>query len=195
MPEDGKSLGTAIDEIIAALSALDQGARGTAIKAVCDHLKLCVPTSAPAITSESSIPYVADKQASAREEALPTDIRSLKEAKSPSSATEMACIVAYYLQRCAPRAEQKNDINASDIERYFVQAGFPLPRRTDQLLVNVKTAGYFDSAGRGAYHLNAVGHNLVAHTLPRRSGSSAAVLASRERKRSRSKMSRTKRKR
>jgi hypothetical protein len=79
----------------------------------------------------------------------------------------MACIVAYYLDSLAPPDEQKRSIGRDDIDKYFKQAGHKLPKRIDQMLVNAKSAGYFDSAGRGKYKLNPVGHNLVVHTLPR----------------------------
>ena len=49
--------------------------------------------------------------------------RSLKEQKNPSSAREMACIVAYYLEHYAPVGERKNSISAEDITKYFKQAG------------------------------------------------------------------------
>ena len=34
-------------------------------------------------------------------------------------------------------------------------------------LPNAKSAGYFDAVGNGEYKLNAVGHNLVVHSMPR----------------------------
>jgi hypothetical protein len=37
-----------------------------------------------------------------------------------------------------------------------------------QVLVDARGAGYFDSAGRGKYKLNPVGHNLVVHKLPKK---------------------------
>jgi hypothetical protein len=103
------------------------------------------------------------------------DIRTFKQQKAPASANEMACLVAYYLQHMAPTAERKAAISAADVDKYFNQAGYPLPRRSDQLLVNARSAGYFDSAGRGMYRLNAVGSNLVTHTLPRAGAAAAAA--------------------
>jgi hypothetical protein len=95
------------------------------------------------------------------------DIKTLKNEKSPSSAIEMACVVGYYLQEAAPTDERKPAILWADIDKYFRQAGYPLPKAKGQLLVDAKAAGYFDSFGRGEYKLNAVGYNLVAHSLPR----------------------------
>jgi len=81
----------------------------------------------------------------------------------------MACLVAYYLQEHAPDAERKQAITTADIDKYFKQAGFKLPQRSPQLLPDTKSAGYFDSVGRGEYKLNAVGYNLVVHNLPAKS--------------------------
>ena len=78
----------------------------------------------------------------------------------------MACVVAFYLQELAPEADRKEIINTSDLEKYFKQAGFKLPTKLPQVLVDAKGAGYFDVASRGEYKLNAVGYNLVAHSLP-----------------------------
>ena len=61
------------------------------------------------------------------------------------------------------------DINKKDLEKYFKQAGFPLPKAVGQTLVDAKSAGYMDaSSTRGRYKLNPVGHNLIAHSLPRK---------------------------
>tara|TARA_R110002072_G_scaffold57508_1_gene147812 strand:- start:857 stop:1105 length:249 start_codon:yes stop_codon:yes gene_type:complete len=79
----------------------------------------------------------------------------------------MACIVAYYLDSLAGADEKSPTISAKDLQKYFKQAGHKLPKRIDQLLVDAKAAGYFDSVGRAQYKLNPVGHNLVVHTLPR----------------------------
>lgn len=94
------------------------------------------------------------------------DIRSLKDAKQPRSAIEMAVLVAYYLSELAPASDRKSDIGADDINKYFKQADFPLPGRPRKTLLDAKAAGYIDSSARGVYKLNPVGHNLVAHGLP-----------------------------
>jgi len=93
------------------------------------------------------------------------DIRSLKEAKSPKSAIEMATLVAFYVSEAAPASERKNVITKADIERYFKNAGFKLPADASFTLVNAKNAGYLDNAGSGQYKLNPVGYNLVAHRM------------------------------
>jgi hypothetical protein len=183
MPPEQKTLGTAIDEVVSALEPLDDAARLTAIRAACDHLDIHFwsqppPQSVdmPALGVSATSTGVAPPPA-----ATASDIRTFKEQKNPGSATEMACVVAYYLQHLAPAGERQPEISAADIEKYFVQANFPLPKRSDQLLVNAKAAGYFDSPARGAYRLNAVGHNLVAHSLPRDRVSAAAPSPQRKR--------------
>jgi hypothetical protein len=79
----------------------------------------------------------------------------------------MAALVAYYLSEVVSDDERKVAINTADLERYFKQAGFKLPKSLPQTLSNATAAGYFDPAGSGLYKLNAVGYNLVAHGLPR----------------------------
>ncbi len=92
----------------------------------------------------------------------------------------MAAIVAYYLMNIAPHDKRKETINQKDIVTQFKIASFPLPRQVRVTLQNAKNAGYFDLVGDGEYKLNAVGHNLVAHSMPR--GASKTVIP---RKRSR----------
>ena len=94
------------------------------------------------------------------------DIRTLRERKNPQSVIEMAVLVAYYLSELAPENERKQAITSADIEKYFKQAGFRLPRALGQTLQKAKVAGYFDSVAGGQYKLNPVGYNLVVHNLP-----------------------------
>jgi hypothetical protein len=79
----------------------------------------------------------------------------------------MAALVAYYLSELAPDGERKDEISAADLEKYFKQAAFRLPRSLRMTLPNAAAAGYFDGAGAGRYRLNPVGYNLVVHGLPR----------------------------
>ena len=67
----------------------------------------------------------------------------------------------------APKTERKDRITTKDIETYFKIAEFPLTK-TQFTLPNAKAAGYLDAVGNGEYKLNAVGHNLVVHSMPRR---------------------------
>jgi len=80
----------------------------------------------------------------------------------------MACVVAYYLESLAAPSDRKTEVGAADLEKYFKQGGYPLPKRMPQVLVDARGAGYFDSAGHGKYKLNPVGHNLVVHKLPKK---------------------------
>ena len=79
----------------------------------------------------------------------------------------MACVVAFYLQEHAPKAERTKEVTTADLERLFKQAAFKLPARMQQVLVDAKTAGYFESTDRGKYKLTRVGYNLVTHSLPK----------------------------
>jgi hypothetical protein len=169
----GKTLGQAIDEIMAALRDLDDASRSVAVRAACEELQ--IPVVGRSFIERTPPPEE-------REDRLPgsgaaelrsppaLDIRSFTEQKQPASAQEMACVVAYYLQSMASENDRKDAVGIADLDKYFRQADFPLPRRIQQLLIDAKAGGYFDSAGRGTYRLNAVGHNLVAHTLPRPAG-------------------------
>lgn len=176
-----KTLGQAIDDIVTALSALEEGARMTAIRAACEHLGLAVPIAGTSgtpgeVTSVVSTqamsnpsPPAAVISAVAPSSAV-HDIRTFKDQKAPGNAVEMACLVAYYLDSLAGADERKKEINSADLEKYFKQAGYKLPKRMPQLLVNAKSSGYFDSAGHGKYKLNPVGYNLVVHGLPKTAG-------------------------
>jgi hypothetical protein len=164
MPPEKLSLGQAIDKIIEALQGLDEKSRQNAISAACAQLDLVAEKKTPAPPSGTP----ADAQLTKPQfQGVAKDIRTLKEEKNPESAMEMACVVAYYLLRVAPPAERKESVTIRDMNKYFVQGHYPLLKGIKDLLVNAKSAGYFDSVGHGAYRLNAVGHNLVAHTLPR----------------------------
>jgi len=157
-----KTLGQAIDEIIQALQSLDSGSRVTAIKAACEHLSI-------SLIDKPKIEHVTEKvqQSITPSISKPIDIKSLKEQKRPSSAIEMAALVAFYLSEQATGSDRKNEVDVDDMIKYFKQAGFTLPKKPQFLLVNAKNAGYLDSAGSGKYKLNPVGYNLVAHNLPR----------------------------
>ena len=98
---------------------------------------------------------------------LGLDIRTLREQKKPDSARQMACIVAYYLLEHAPESDKKHTITTGDIEQYFKQAGYKLPTKLEQLLIDCKGAGYFEAVARGEYKLTRVGYNLVTHSMPK----------------------------
>ena len=181
--ETPKSLGQAIDEIINTLQGLEAPSRLTAIRTACEHLG--IPYSGGAATPASQAEGIGDATppnvsfSPSPQQRVLVDIRSLKEQKAPSNSSEMACIVAYYLQYAVPDSEKKTEVSKDEMEKYFLQADFPIPKRPEQILVDAKAAGYFESAGRGSYKLNAVGHNLVVHALPR-SGKPVNRLVSRQ---------------
>jgi hypothetical protein len=151
----------AISSILRALEGLD----GESIRRVLDYvfgrLSIDAPRQFKPTTTVSS-PVAVESSHSRR-----TSIRDLKEEKKPESSNQMAALIAYYLSEAADDTERKEAINASDVERYFKQAGFKLPKSLSSTLPNAAAAGYFDPAGNGLYKLNAVGYNLVAHGLPR----------------------------
>ena len=172
------TLGQAIDQIIGALEPLDENSRQTVLMAVTSHLGL-----SSTVQQEVSLSNAENKQpASAAKTESPAssipqkpipkvDIRSLKEDKQPDSANQMACLVGYYLQELAPEGEQQDTFSPSDADKYFKQAGYPLPSDIGQVLRDSKKAGYLESVSRGTYKLNAVGYNLVAHRLPKNKAS------------------------
>lgn len=97
-------------------------------------------------------------------------IKTFKDQKKPKSANEMAAVV--FLANLAKPDDRKEAIDVQDIRTYFKIADFPLPEQIRFTLTNATNAGYFDSVGRGTFRLNAIGHNLVAHSLPRDGASS-----------------------
>lgn len=168
MSNETMTLGAAIDAVIAALDPLGQEERETAVIAACRQLKIkpfALATPPADAISSAAKTYPPAPQA-ARVQAPRMDIRTLKDQKQPRSARDMACVVAYYLTEFAQDDERKETVSTTDLEKYFKQAGFKLPTRMAQVLIDSKSAGYFESAARGEYKLNAVGYNLVAHNLP-----------------------------
>jgi hypothetical protein len=152
----------AISSILKALNGLD----GESIQRVLDYvfgrLSINVPRHVKAVGSMTQQPAAAEPSPIRR-----ASIRDLKEEKQPESSNQMAALVAYYLSEIADSPEQKDAINTADLERYFKQANFKLPKSLPSTLPNATAAGYFDPTGSGLYKLNAVGYNLVAHGLPR----------------------------
>src|SRR5947207_1613151 len=111
MSDTKLTLGQAIDQIISALEALDEGARNTAIAAACAHLNLKnFPEEKGRGGAMHSHIQAEAANAHHTHNGKKVDIRSLKEEKDPDSANQMACIVAYYLQEIAPDTERKGTI-------------------------------------------------------------------------------------
>ncbi len=159
-----QTLGQSIDTIIKALDGLDDNSKRIAINAACEHFSVNVDYKSNNKALEQAV--IETKKTLVLERKI-IDIRSLKDEKKPRTAMQMACLVAYYLQEIAPEEERKIAINASDLNKYFKQAGYKLPKVVRQLLPDGKFAGYFEHSGNGFYKLSPVGYNLVVHTLPK----------------------------
>lgn len=188
------TIGQAIDQTMSALASLEKREQQIVIATVCSLLDIAssvarpgsAPAHAPAAHTPAAdvpapqphaagaTPKPAEQKSGhhATERVEPdgdrgVDIRTLRSQKQPASAQQMACVVAYYLQEHAPKDERTKEVSTADLERLFKQAGFKLPARMEQVLVNAKSAGYFESIERGTYRLTRVGYNLVTHSLPK----------------------------
>lgn len=159
-----------IDAISTVLRALD-GLDGESIQRVLDYVfsRLSIGGHRHAKTAIGVVSSPAAQQIESPHRKARVSIRDLKEEKHPESSNQMAALVAYYLSELAGEDERKEAVNTADLERYFKQAGFKLPKALPQTLPHATAAGYFDSIGSGLYKLNAVGYNLVVHGLPRSS--------------------------
>jgi hypothetical protein len=153
---------TAIGRILDALDGLD----GESVQRVLDYVfgRLSIAPARHVKSIPSALPHATPTEA---RDIRRTSIRDLRDEKQPESSNQMAALVAYYLSEIADDSERKEAVNTSDLERYFKQAGFKLPKSLPQTLPNAAAAGYFDPTSGGLYRLNAVGYNLVAHGLPR----------------------------
>ena len=177
MTEKQVTLGQAIDQIIEALRPLKPEERLTAVEAACSHLDVKIESGRPVLPTPSA--SLSQQPPSSQSTSpgpivsprLKVDIRSLKDQKQPKSARQMACVIAYYLRELAPESERRETVNSKELEKYFKQARFKLPKNIGQILPDARSGGYFETAsGKGEYALNAVGYNLVAHNLPTNKG-------------------------
>jgi hypothetical protein len=169
----------AIQSVVKALERLDQLARERVISYVFARLGLSEASiRGRAQSQDTPNDQVVDTvtSASAATRAISTnvtDIRTLKQQKKPRNSVEMAALVAYYLLHLTDESERQDSIGTGEIEKYFVQADFPIPVKPGNTLAHAKNAGYLEVADRGRYRLNAVGHNLVVHSLPVDQGNSS----------------------
>lgn len=170
----------AISSILQALDGLD----GESIQRVLDYvfgrLSIAAPKHVKAVTTVAPHGATSAEPSHVRR----PSIRDLKEEKQPESSNQMAALVAYYLSEIADDSERKEAVNTADLEKYFKQASFKLPKSLPQTLSNATAAGYFDPTGSGLYKLNAVGYNLVAHGLPRTRSAPAKRTRKRPKKKS-----------
>lgn len=156
----------AIKAVLHALEPLPAEVRASVLGYVLQRLQIVLAPSTQVSTAGVSGSTAMAAGTGGEQQALPVHIKALKELKKPRSANEMAALVAYFLANAASKAEHKDKITAKDIETYFKIAEFPLTK-TQFTLPNAKAAGYLDAVGDGEYRLNAVGHNLVVHSMPR----------------------------
>jgi hypothetical protein len=156
----------AIQSILSALEPLDEEARQRVIFYVLQRMKLPVSIGNQSIATTDVSQTPNTPSVTQAPVSIITDIRTLKTQKNPRTASEMTALVAYYLAELAPDEERKTSIDKSDLEKYFKQGSFVLPKAIAQTLVNAAKAGYLDSIGDGKYKLNPVGYNLVVHGLP-----------------------------
>lgn len=164
--EDGEL--KAMNAVVTALSSLTEEQRLRALEYVLRRFNAVALQAPPAATAPTRFAPTTTQHAASLIPGVPTvmDIRTLKETKSPKSANEMAALVAFYLSEVATPAERKQEVDKTDIERYFKAANFKLTAKAGQTLINAKNAGYLDAgSGTGQYKLNPVGYNLVAHRM------------------------------
>ncbi len=188
MTENNDTELQAIQKLISALEPLDQDARARVIDYVFRRLSLGSRQGGHGLEFLTLTPAAAAGSAASSGSSAPAmnDVRSLKEAKAPQTANEMAAVAAYYLSEVAPSAERKAEIEASDIKKLFKQADFPMPGKATMTLVNAKNAGYLDpGSDRGTYRLNPVGYNLVVHKLPSSDTRSSTANSGKARKKKR----------
>jgi hypothetical protein len=152
--------------IVETLKELEQPQQQRAMKFASEALGLPIKTSPinqSLAQSETLLNDVATRDA-----LRVTDIRQFTESKSPKSDQQFAAVVAYYYQFEAPPSERQEKINAELLGKAARLTGRRRPSR--HALNNAKRSGYLDSAGHGDFHLNTVGENLVAMTLPSSGG-------------------------
>lgn len=174
----------AIGTLLETLSPLSVEARVSVLDYVIKKLSISIAKENSGGNKESLDALSDLRKGTGKQPAKYEHISELVDAKKPKTANEMAAIVAYFLASQISEDQRKTVIVAKDIETYFKIANFPLPGQSRMTLINAKNAGYLDSAGSGEYRLNAVGHNLVVHGLPRVTKPQVRAVA-RPRKRSR----------
>ena len=170
----------AIGGIVALLAPLDDEARERVVDYVFRRLGIELQTTVDAavdqVAATPTVTPIPDGQIKGSSTIVssqplrPTDIRSLRTQKNPGNAMEMAALVGYYLSHAAPKEERLDSFGTKELEKYFIQGGYPVPSTPRLVLFNAKKAGYLDVKSHGKYKINAVGFNLVEHSLPGASG-------------------------
>lgn len=162
----------AITKVMDALSPLDAEAREHVLEFVLKRMNINMgkpPAPILPVTSGNTLPPPAFTPPPAG-----MDIRTFAAEKGPKTLNEKVALMAFFLANLAPPEERRDFITSDDIKPYFTQANFELPTGpANMTLTNAKNAGYLNALERGQYKLNSVGHNLVAHKLPKKDGGSS----------------------
>jgi hypothetical protein len=163
----------AISTVMEALSPLDPEAREHVLEFVVKRLGMAAlkPPAAPTVLTVPAAPVIPGHTAAPASPAGGADIRSFAALKAPKTLNEKVAVTAFFLSQMAGPDERRDYITSEDIKPYFIQADFELPTGpANMTLTNAKNAGYLNALERGQYKLNSVGHNLVAHKLPKKEG-------------------------
>ena len=142
-----------------------EGAESGVVKIVEALSQALIPRRATVSSSPSAFPPAVAGSPPSLPSARPPDVRSFFEQKRPGSDVEAAATAAYYYKYLAAEEERRDTINSDVLQQAFRLARRPLPPEMKYTLQNARNAGYLDSAGSGEFRLNAVGFNLVEHTL------------------------------
>jgi hypothetical protein len=127
-PEEGDGESKAMQLVVAALKPLTEEKRRRVLDYVLGRFGILPiqPVIVSPITAAASPSIAAATHAAAASSGPIHDIRSLKEAKVPKIANEMAALVAFYVSELAPACERRNAITRTDRERYIKSAGSDL---------------------------------------------------------------------
>lgn len=182
-----KSDFTAAEEIKAILTGRDPVEQERIIRWVNESLGLAKSPTAPITSPVQALP---SPQSSASSSIQPSvqgpslvkkDIRSFVAEKMPKSDVQFAVVAAYFYRFTAPETERKETITPKELDNAGRQARGYAFKKSLQTLYNARNLGYFDSAGRGEFKLNAVGENLVAMALPGTTSKSTVIKSARGR--------------
>jgi len=103
------------------------------------------------------------------------DLKTFVAVKNPNSDVQFAATVAYFYRFEAPPGQQKSEIEASTLQDACRLVGRKRLQKPAQTLRNAKNLGLLDSGSEaGRFTINTVGENLVAMTLPSKSGTTKA---------------------
>lgn len=163
----------AITKIMDALSPLDAEAREHVLEFVLKRMNISM--GKPAAPFPPATPgYVPPPALAFTPPPAGMDIRTFAAEKRPKTLNEKVALMAFFLANVAPPEDRRDFITSEDIKPYFTQANFELPTGpANMTLTNAKNAGYLNALERGQYRLNSVGHNLVAHKLPKSDGAAS----------------------